>query len=38
VFGLIGFPAQSAYNISKVGVRGLLECLWRELEGTGVRP
>ena len=37
VFGLIGFPAQSAYNISKFGVRGLTECLWRELEGTGVR-
>ncbi|MDM0110552.1 SDR family oxidoreductase [Variovorax sp. J22R133] len=37
VFGFIGFPAQSAYNISKFGVRGLTECLWRELEGTGVR-
>lgn len=37
VFGLVGFPAQSAYNISKFGVRGLTECLWRELEGTGVR-
>jgi NAD(P)-dependent dehydrogenase (short-subunit alcohol dehydrogenase family) len=37
IFGLIGFPAQSAYNISKFGVRGLTECLWRELEGTGVR-
>jgi short-subunit dehydrogenase len=37
VFGLIGFPAQSAYNISKFGVRGLTESLWSELEGTGVR-
>lgn len=37
VFGLVGYPAQSAYNISKFGVRGLTECLWRELEGTGVR-
>jgi len=37
VFGLIGFPAQGAYNISKFGVRGLTECLWSELEGTGVR-
>jgi len=37
VFGLLGFPAQGAYNISKFGVRGLTECLWSELEGTGVR-
>jgi len=37
VFGLIGFPLQSAYNISKFGVRGLTECLWQELEGTDVR-
>jgi NAD(P)-dependent dehydrogenase (short-subunit alcohol dehydrogenase family) len=37
VFGLVGFPAQGAYNISKFGVRGLTECLWNELEGTGVR-
>ena len=36
VFGLIGFPTHSAYNISKFGVRGLTECLWSELEGTGV--
>jgi short-subunit dehydrogenase len=36
VFGLIGFPLQSAYNISKFGVRGLTESLWQELEGTGV--
>ena len=37
VFGLAGYPAQGAYNISKFGVRGLTECLWSELEGTGVR-
>ena len=37
VFGMVGFPLQSAYNISKFGVRGLTECLWSELEGTGVR-
>jgi len=37
VFGLLSFPTQAAYNISKFGVRGLTECLWSELEGTGVR-
>lgn len=37
VFGLLAFPTQSAYNMSKFAVRGLTECLWRELEGTGVR-
>lgn len=37
VFGLIGAPQQGAYNVSKFGVRGLTECLWSELEGTGVR-
>jgi NAD(P)-dependent dehydrogenase (short-subunit alcohol dehydrogenase family) len=37
VFGLVGYPAQGAYNISKFGVRGLTECLWSELDGTGVR-
>jgi NAD(P)-dependent dehydrogenase (short-subunit alcohol dehydrogenase family) len=36
VFGLIAFPTQGAYNISKFGVRALTECLWRELDGTGV--
>jgi NAD(P)-dependent dehydrogenase (short-subunit alcohol dehydrogenase family) len=36
VFGLIGFPLQGAYNISKFGVRGFTECLWSELQGTGV--
>lgn len=37
VFGLVSFPTQGAYNISKFGVRALTECLWSELEGTGVR-
>ncbi len=36
VFGMVGFPTQGAYNISKFGVRGLTECLWTELDGTGV--
>jgi NAD(P)-dependent dehydrogenase (short-subunit alcohol dehydrogenase family) len=36
VFGLVGFPTQGAYNISKFGVRGLTECMWTELDGTGV--
>lgn len=37
IFGFVAVPTQSAYNISKFAVRGLTECLWRELEGTGVR-
>ena len=37
VSGLIGFPLQGAYNMSKFAVRGLTECLWIELDGTGVR-
>jgi len=37
VFGLLGIPTQSAYNMSKFAVRGLTEALWSELEGTGVR-
>lgn len=37
VFGLVAFPTQSAYNMTKFAVRGLTECLWQELEGTGVR-
>ncbi|MEX1665538.1 SDR family NAD(P)-dependent oxidoreductase [Zhongshania arctica] len=36
VFGLVSYPAQGAYNISKFGVRALTECLWRELEGSGI--
>lgn len=37
VFGMAGIYAQGPYNISKFGVRGLTECLWWELEGTGVK-
>jgi short-subunit dehydrogenase len=37
IFGVVTVPMQSAYHISKFGVRGLTECLWSELEGTGVR-
>jgi short-subunit dehydrogenase len=37
VIGLIGFPLQTGYAISKFAVRGLTECLWGELDGTGVR-
>jgi hypothetical protein len=33
--GLVGLPLQSAYSVAKFGVRGLTECLWSELEGTG---
>lgn len=36
VYGLISYPTQSAYNMSKFAVRGLTECLWQELEGSGV--
>jgi len=31
VFGLVAVPTQSAYHISKFGVRGFTECLSREL-------
>jgi NADP-dependent 3-hydroxy acid dehydrogenase YdfG len=37
VFGLIGFPHQSAYCASKFAVRGYTESLRHELRGTGVR-
>jgi short-subunit dehydrogenase len=36
VFGFVALPTQGAYNIAKFGVRALNECLWRELDGTGV--
>jgi NADP-dependent 3-hydroxy acid dehydrogenase YdfG len=36
VFGLIGFPHQSAYCASKFAVRGYTETLRRELQDTGV--
>jgi NADP-dependent 3-hydroxy acid dehydrogenase YdfG len=37
VFGLIGFPTQSAYCASKFAVRGYTESLRHELRGTAVR-
>jgi NADP-dependent 3-hydroxy acid dehydrogenase YdfG len=37
VFGLIGFPTQSAYCASKFAVRGYTESLRAELRETGVR-
>jgi NADP-dependent 3-hydroxy acid dehydrogenase YdfG len=37
VFGLIGFPTQSAYCASKFAVRGYTESLRAELRSTGVR-
>ena len=37
IFGLLGYPAQGAYTMSKFAVRGFTECLWSELDGTGVR-
>lgn len=37
VFGLIGFPVQSAYCASKFAVRGYTESLRHELRGTDLR-
>ena len=37
VLGLVAYGGQGAYCISKFGVRGFTECLWSELEGSGVR-
>jgi NADP-dependent 3-hydroxy acid dehydrogenase YdfG len=37
VFGLLGFPNQSAYCASKFAVRGFTEALRHELRDTGVR-
>jgi NAD(P)-dependent dehydrogenase (short-subunit alcohol dehydrogenase family) len=37
VFGLLGFPHQSAYCASKFAVRGFTEALRHELRETGVR-
>ncbi|HYB23081.1 MAG TPA: SDR family NAD(P)-dependent oxidoreductase [Solirubrobacteraceae bacterium] len=36
VFGLIGFPTQSAYCASKFAVRGYTESLRHELRGSGI--
>jgi len=36
IFGIISAPDLSAYHMSKFAVRGLNECLWSELKGTGV--
>jgi NAD(P)-dependent dehydrogenase (short-subunit alcohol dehydrogenase family) len=36
VFGLMAFPNQSAYNVTKFGVRGFTEALRQELAHTGV--
>lgn len=43
VFGLIGLPSQSSYNLTKFAVRGLSESLYAELAGdrigvTSVHP
>jgi short-subunit dehydrogenase len=35
-FGFVAMPTQSAYSMSKFAVRALSECLWAELDGTGV--
>jgi NAD(P)-dependent dehydrogenase (short-subunit alcohol dehydrogenase family) len=37
VFGLVGFPHQSAYCASKFAVRGYTDALRQELRDTGVR-
>lgn len=38
VFGLFGFPSQSAYNSSKFAVRGFTEALRLELKDTQITP
>ncbi len=37
IFGVIGFPYQSAYCASKHAVRGFTEALRHEMRGTGIR-
>ena len=37
IAGLMGMPALNTYNVVKFAVRGLTECLWAELEGTGIQ-
>lgn len=36
IFGWVTTPAQSAYHVSKFGIRGFTECLSRELVGSPV--
>jgi NAD(P)-dependent dehydrogenase (short-subunit alcohol dehydrogenase family) len=36
MFGIVSCAGQGAYNLTKFAVRGWTECLWQELEGTGV--
>ncbi|WP_025898388.1 SDR family NAD(P)-dependent oxidoreductase [Sneathiella glossodoripedis] len=36
LFGLIGFPGQSAYNASKFAIRGYTEALALELQGSNI--
>ena len=36
VWGLVGYPGNGAYSMTKFAVRGLTETLWSELAGTGV--
>jgi NAD(P)-dependent dehydrogenase (short-subunit alcohol dehydrogenase family) len=36
IFGFVTVPTQSAYHISKFGIRGFTECLSRELVGSNV--
>jgi NAD(P)-dependent dehydrogenase (short-subunit alcohol dehydrogenase family) len=36
IFGWVTVPTQSAYHISKFGIRGFTECLSRELDGSPV--
>lgn len=36
IFGLIGYPGQSAYNASKFAIRGYTEALALELEGSNI--
>ncbi|MEM1417060.1 MAG: SDR family oxidoreductase [Myxococcota bacterium] len=37
VFGIIGYPGQSAYNATKFAVRGMTEALRQELADTNVK-
>ncbi|MBE7637460.1 SDR family NAD(P)-dependent oxidoreductase [Sneathiella sp. P13V-1] len=37
LFGLIGFPNQSAYNSSKFAIRGYTEALALEMEGSNIK-